>query len=103
METISSKTGACPFTDCFKRFPDVMMFRLSGVVHQGYGAMQPALFFRDVKVVVDEDALVHLVGFATPDGESKSERRPVAHFVMSNETFRRLLADGRVSLAKGGH
>lgn len=64
--------------------------------------MQPALFFRDVKVVID-DAIVHLVGFASADGEQKSTREPVAHFVMSSETFRKLLAEGRVSLAKGAH
>lgn len=64
--------------------------------------MQPALFFRDVKVVVDE-GVVHVVGLATADGEQKSAREPVAHFVMSNETFRKLLAEGRVSLAKVGH
>lgn len=64
--------------------------------------MQPALFVREIKVVLD-DALVHLVGFATEDGNQRSASAPVSHVVMSNEAFRRMLADGRNSLAKGGH
>jgi len=77
------------------------MMLTSGGNTQGF-SMQPALFFRDVKVVVD-DAVVHLVGFATADGDHQSTSEPVAHSVMSNDTFRKLLAEGRVSLAKGGH
>ncbi|TPJ57043.1 hypothetical protein [Mesorhizobium sp. B2-6-1] len=64
--------------------------------------MQPALFVREIKLVLDE-GLVHLVGFATEDGDRKSHRHPAAHLVMSNEAFRKMLAEGRVSLAKGGH
>lgn len=64
--------------------------------------MQPALFVREIKLVLDE-GLVHLVGFATEDGDRKSDRHPAAHLVMSNEAFRKLLVEGRVSLAKGGH
>ncbi|TPL40657.1 hypothetical protein [Mesorhizobium sp. B2-4-6] len=64
--------------------------------------MQPTLFVGEMTVVL-EDALVHLIGFSTNDGKRTSERKPVAHFVMSNEAFRKLLADGRSRLAKGGH
>lgn len=62
---------------------------------------QPALFVGEVRVVL-EDAHVHLVGFARPHSRSTGDQ-PVSHIVMSNEAFRRLLAEGRVSLAKGGH
>ncbi|MGX9145896.1 hypothetical protein [Mesorhizobium sp. 128a] len=64
--------------------------------------INPALFVGEVRVVVD-DSMVHIVGFATADGGQRSERHAVGHFVMSNEVFRKLLADGRSSLAKGGH
>ncbi|RUW35429.1 hypothetical protein EOA60_04525 [Mesorhizobium sp. M1A.F.Ca.IN.020.06.1.1] len=80
----------------------MLMLPALGPARQGVEIMKPALFFRDIKVVID-DGVVHLVGFSTADGERKSAAEPVAHFVMSNDTFRKLLAEGRVSLAKGGH
>ncbi|TGP28235.1 hypothetical protein EN875_032275 [Mesorhizobium sp. M2D.F.Ca.ET.232.01.1.1] len=63
---------------------------------------QPTLFVEEIRVVVDE-AFVHLVGFTTVDGSRDSEHLPASHLVMSNAAFRKLLADGRCKLAKGGH
>ncbi|MBA1141739.1 hypothetical protein [Mesorhizobium neociceri] len=60
---------------------------------------QPTLFVDEVRVVVDKN-FVHLVGLTTADGGSQSEQ---SHVVMSNEAFRKLLADGRSRLARGGH
>ncbi|MER8762854.1 hypothetical protein [Mesorhizobium sp. M0968] len=64
--------------------------------------MQQALFVKEIKVELDE-SLVHLIGIAAPTRYGQTERPPVSHVVMSNEAFRKLLADGRSSLAKGGH
>ncbi|WP_292241176.1 hypothetical protein [Mesorhizobium sp.] len=58
--------------------------------------MQPALFVAEVKVEMDE-SLVHLIGIAAP------ERPPVSHVVMSNEAFRKLLADGRQKLHRNAN
>jgi hypothetical protein len=66
------------------------------------GMAQPTLFVEEIRVVV-EDNFVHLVGMTTADGSRQSERLPASHLVMSNEVFRRLLADGRTKLARGGH
>ncbi|RVD44901.1 hypothetical protein EN742_00720 [Mesorhizobium sp. M4A.F.Ca.ET.020.02.1.1] len=63
---------------------------------------QPTLFVEEIRVVV-EDNFVHLVGMTTADGNRHSERLPVSHVVMSNEAFRKMLAEGRSRLAKGGH
>lgn len=80
-----------------------MIFAANKQAKQREGnAMKPALFVREIRLVMDE-AHVHLVGFATEDGEERSQLHPVAHLVMSNSAFRRLLADGRLNLAKGGH
>lgn len=66
------------------------------------GTIGPTLFLEDVRVVVDRDNfLVHLVGLQTADGERQSDLSPISHLVMSNETFRKLLAAGRSGLAKG--
>ncbi|TGT72941.1 hypothetical protein EN802_13770 [bacterium M00.F.Ca.ET.159.01.1.1] len=63
---------------------------------------QPTLFVEEIRVVV-EDSFVHLVGLTKADGDRQSERSTVSHVVMSNAVFRKLLADGRCKLAKGGH
>lgn len=59
--------------------------------------MQPALFVGGFEVVLEE-SLVHLIGIAAPTRDRTKERQAVAHFVMSNETFRKLLSDGRQKL-----
>ncbi|TIS37543.1 hypothetical protein [Mesorhizobium sp.] len=101
METIPPETGAHLVGNCSSPFIPVILMPLGALIREEI-LMQPALFVREVRVILD-DALVHLVGFGTADGDSQSERSPVSHVVMSNEAFRKLLSDGRSRLAKGGH
>ncbi|MER8387271.1 hypothetical protein NKJ87_19835 [Mesorhizobium sp. M0027] len=64
--------------------------------------MQPALFVAEVKVELDE-SLVHLIGIAAPSRYGQTDRPPVSHVVMSNEAFRKLLAEGRQKLHRNAN
>lgn len=64
--------------------------------------MQSALFVAEVRVELDE-SLVHLFGIAAPTRYDQTDRPPVSHVVMSNEAFRKLLADGRQKLHRNAN